>query len=275
LIRWSDDGQSFLILDEEAFAKDIIPHFWKHSNYASFVRQLNMYGFNKMVGLNDNSMKASESKAKQPSRYKSPYFQRGRPDLLWLIQKPVKQTTTRKGQDVKPEEEANHYPPTASVSQNVPPSSNRKVEVDEDTLKAIQKELADLRKQNHMITTVLNALRKQDVNIQSQALQFATEQQRMQQRHQQQVTSLQAIVSFLYNIFNNRLDGESRATFDNMLRSLLPSNNSGVVEVPDIPTAIANMNFNLGGAGGGAQANRKRTPLMLPAPESNAAPSAR
>ncbi|TKA58764.1 hypothetical protein B0A49_08315, partial [Cryomyces minteri] len=47
LIRWSDDGNSFLVLNEDEFAKTLIPDLFKHNNYASFVRQLNMYGFHK------------------------------------------------------------------------------------------------------------------------------------------------------------------------------------------------------------------------------------
>lgn len=76
------------MLDEDEFAKTLIPELFKHNNYASFVRQLNMYGFHKKVGLSDNSMRASERKNKSPSEYANPYFKRGHPDLLWLIQKP-------------------------------------------------------------------------------------------------------------------------------------------------------------------------------------------
>ncbi|RMZ83909.1 hypothetical protein DV737_g1462, partial [Chaetothyriales sp. CBS 132003] len=82
LIRWSDDGNSFIVLDEDEFAKTLIPELFKHNNYASFVRQLNMYGFHKKVGLSDNSMRASERKNKSPSEYSNPYFRRGHPDLL-------------------------------------------------------------------------------------------------------------------------------------------------------------------------------------------------
>jgi heat shock transcription factor len=76
------------VLDEDEFARTLIPELFKHNNYASFVRQLNMYGFHKKVGLSDNSMKASETKAKAPSEYYNKYFKRGRQELLWLIQKP-------------------------------------------------------------------------------------------------------------------------------------------------------------------------------------------
>lgn len=36
------EGNSFLVLDEQRFAKEILPKFFKHNNMASFIRQLNM-----------------------------------------------------------------------------------------------------------------------------------------------------------------------------------------------------------------------------------------
>ena len=36
------EGNSFLVLDEQHFAKEILPKFFKHNNMASFIRQLNM-----------------------------------------------------------------------------------------------------------------------------------------------------------------------------------------------------------------------------------------
>lgn len=97
LIRWSDDGNSFIVLDEDKFARTLIPELFKHNKYSSFVRQLNMYGFHKRFRLSDNSMKASETKAKAPSEYYNQYFKRGLHDLLWLIQKPKSPTTGPKG----------------------------------------------------------------------------------------------------------------------------------------------------------------------------------
>ena len=60
-----------------------------------------MYGFHKKVGLSDNSMKASENKRKTPSEYYNKYFRRGRPELLWLIQKPKNQPPAKRKRDDK------------------------------------------------------------------------------------------------------------------------------------------------------------------------------
>ncbi|KIK31762.1 hypothetical protein CY34DRAFT_57833, partial [Suillus luteus UH-Slu-Lm8-n1] len=39
LIRWSDTGDSFFVLDQERFASEVLGRWFKHKNFSSFVRQ--------------------------------------------------------------------------------------------------------------------------------------------------------------------------------------------------------------------------------------------
>lgn len=48
VVRWSPEGDSFVVLENEKFTKTILPKHFKHSNFASFVRQLNKYDFHKV-----------------------------------------------------------------------------------------------------------------------------------------------------------------------------------------------------------------------------------
>ncbi|CAL8133832.1 unnamed protein product [Prunus armeniaca] len=48
VVSWSDTGCSFVVWDPTEFAKEMLPMYFKHNNFSSFVRQLNTYGFRKI-----------------------------------------------------------------------------------------------------------------------------------------------------------------------------------------------------------------------------------
>ncbi|XP_029351912.1 heat shock factor protein 2 isoform X2 [Echeneis naucrates] len=85
-ICWSQEGNSFLVLDEQRFAKEILPKFFKHNNMASFIRQLNMYGFRKVMHIDTGIVKQERD---GPVEFQHPYFKHGQDDLLENIKRKV------------------------------------------------------------------------------------------------------------------------------------------------------------------------------------------
>ena len=82
-ISWQPDGQSFLIRDVNSVSELVLPHYFKHNNIQSFVRQLNMYSFTKT--RHDSNYR----------EFRQPLFQRGRRDLLSIIKRKTQGSTDK------------------------------------------------------------------------------------------------------------------------------------------------------------------------------------
>ncbi|KAM9097832.1 heat shock factor protein 1 isoform X1 [Sarcophilus harrisii] len=98
LICWSPSGNSFHVFDQGQFAKEVLPKYFKHNNMASFVRQLNMYGFRKVVHIEQGGLVKPE---KDDTEFQHPYFIRGQEQLLENIKRKVTSVSSIKHEDIK------------------------------------------------------------------------------------------------------------------------------------------------------------------------------
>nr|XP_020144325.1 heat shock factor protein 1 isoform X4 [Microcebus murinus] len=98
LICWSPSGNSFHVFDQGQFAKEVLPKYFKHNNMASFVRQLNMYGFRKVVHIEQGGLVKPE---RDDTEFQHPCFLRGQEQLLENIKRKVTSVSTLKSEDMK------------------------------------------------------------------------------------------------------------------------------------------------------------------------------
>ncbi|KAJ2983393.1 hypothetical protein NQ176_g717 [Zarea fungicola] len=77
--RWGKNGDTFIVVEGERFTRSILAKHFKHSNMASFVRQLNKYDFHKVKPPVDASGSTSTSNMLE---FKHPYFRADRQNDL-------------------------------------------------------------------------------------------------------------------------------------------------------------------------------------------------
>ncbi|XP_045193145.2 heat shock factor protein-like isoform X2 [Mercenaria mercenaria] len=159
LIAWDSSGMSFHVYDQARFAKEILPLYFKHSNIASFIRQLNMYGFRKVVHLESGAIKTESDDIE----FHHPYFMRGQEYLLENIKRKstsaggVVGVKTEPGLKLK-EEDVNRVLTDVQLMKGKQENLSSKMDKMKKENEALWREVASLRQKHLKQQQIVNKL---------------------------------------------------------------------------------------------------------------------
>ncbi|XP_073677821.1 heat shock factor protein 1 isoform X2 [Garra rufa] len=156
LICWSPSGNSFHVFDQGRFSKEVLPKYFKHNNMASFVRQLNMYGFRKVVHIEQGGLVKPE---KDDTEFQHPYFIRGQEQLLENIKRKVTTVTNIKHEDFKlNSEDVSKMITDVQLMKGKQESMDSKICTLKHENEALWREVATLRQKHAQQQKVVNKL---------------------------------------------------------------------------------------------------------------------
>ncbi|XP_048338887.1 heat shock factor protein 3-like [Sphaerodactylus townsendi] len=160
VVSWSRNGQNFSILDEQRFAKELLPKYFKHNNLSSFIRQLNIYGFRKVVALENGMMTSAKNSAIE---FQHPFFKREKFNLLANIKRKVSAVRA---------EELNNCP---------------------EDLQKVLSEVQEMREQQSNMDLKLANMRRENKALWKEVVS-------LRQKHSQQQQLLSKILEFILNL---------------------------------------------------------------------------
>ncbi|CAF0803776.1 unnamed protein product [Didymodactylos carnosus] len=183
LIAWDPSGGSFHVYDQARFSREILPRYFKHNNFASFIRQLNMYGFRKISNIEHGSLKSE----RDDIEFAHPNFIRGQDTLLELIKRRAPENQQKQQQTSQLSSSLS----ALTQSSYIDPKSNRPVEfvhVLED-VRTLQNKQTSLNEKLHHMQNENEALWREIGSL--------------RQKHSKQQQIVSKLMEFLLHFVSN------------------------------------------------------------------------
>ncbi|XP_054881507.1 heat shock factor protein 1 isoform X4 [Poeciliopsis prolifica] len=156
LICWSPSGTSFHVFDQCRFSKEVLPKFFKHNNMASFIRQLNMYGFRKVVHIEQGGLVKPE---KDDTEFQHPFFVRGQEHLLEHIKRKVTNVSSVRQEEMKMStDEVNKILSDVQLMKGKQETIDSRIIAMKHENEALWREVASLRQKHAQQQKVVNKL---------------------------------------------------------------------------------------------------------------------
>ncbi|KIO34592.1 hypothetical protein M407DRAFT_88338 [Tulasnella calospora MUT 4182] len=186
VVSWGPKGDCFVVKDMTEFTKSILPRMFKHSNFASFVRQLNKYDFHKI--------KNSDEFGDQCWTFQHPDFQRSNRDALENIKRkvPAQRKTGRGG---------------AATGPNLPGSPSDAptgglANADSGAVSTMQAQIDALSRSNEEMSASLTALERNYQNVLNEMVVY-------QRGMAAQDSLMQNLISYFIQLENGKSPNDS------------------------------------------------------------------